>query len=93
MTLAEQLGNSGSEILRAMNREKIGDLAGRANALERALDLIGLTMDDRKNSGHLKEITRLQELTADNYANVNYYDVGLNDLQKYLLPFALLARK
>ncbi len=92
-SLAQQLGNIGSEVLRAINREKIGDAPGRANALERALDLISLTLDDAKNRGRLKEITRLQELLADNYVNANYYQVGLVELQKYLLPFALRAKK
>ena len=91
--LAEQLGNIGSEILRAINREKIGDLSGRQNALERALELIDFTLSDKNHLKRLKEIVRLRELVADNYVRAGYYDVGLNDLHNYLLPFAVLARK
>ena len=92
-TLAWQLGNIGSEVLRAINREKIGDDAGRQNALERALELIDLTLSDISNSGRLKEVVRLRELLAASYVNDDYYKVSLGDLQNYLLPFAILARK
>jgi len=90
--LAQQLGNIGSEILRAVNREKIGDLPGRQNALERALELIDFTLSDISHRSRLKEIVRLRELVAANYVGDDYYRVSLNDLQNYLLPFALLAR-
>jgi len=92
-TLAWQLGNIGSEILRAINREKIGDMLGRKNALERALELIDLTLSDTRHFQRLKEITRLRELVAANYIENDYYQVTLNDLQNYLLPFAVLARR
>jgi len=92
-SLAWQLGNIGSEILRAINREKIGDTSGRQNALERALELIDFTLSDKNHLQRLKEIVRLRELVADNYVNAGYYQVSLNDLQNYLLPFAILARR
>lgn len=92
-TLAWQLGNIGSEVLRAINREKIGDNVGRQNAIERALELIDFTISDKKHLKRLKEIYRLRELLAANYAKDDYYQINLNDLQDYLLPFAILARK
>ena len=91
-SLAEQLGNVGSEVLRAINRESVGDFAGRQNALERALELIDFTLSDASHRRRLKEIVRLRELLAANYAQSDYYQVGLNDLQNYLLPFAILAK-
>ena len=91
--LAWQLGNIGSEVLRAINREKIGDNAGRQSALERALELVDFTISDISNFGRLKEIVRLRELLAANYVNDDYYQISLIDLQNYLLPFASLARK
>ncbi len=92
-TLAWQLGNIGSEVLRAINREKIGDEAGRQNALERALELIDFTLSDISNSGRLKEVVRLRELLAAIYVSDDYYGVSLVDVQNYLLPFAVVARK
>jgi len=91
--LAWQLGNIGSEILRAINREKSGDAAGRQNALERALELIDFSLSDKSHRGRLREIARLRELVAANFVNDNYYRIGLDDLQNYLLPYAVLARR
>lgn len=90
--LAWQLGNIGSEILRAINREKVGDKAGRQNALERALELIDYTLSDTSHRHRLKEIVRLRELLGASYVQSDYYGVNLNDVQNYLLPFAILAR-
>ena len=91
--LAQQFGNIGSEVLRAINREKIGDLVGRQLAIERSLELIDFTLSDKKHINRLKEIVRLRELVASNYINNNYYQTSLSDLSKYLLSFAILARK
>lgn len=91
--LAQQFGNIGSEVLRAINREKIGDLVGRQLAIERSLELVDFTLSDKKHINRLKEIVRLRELLASNYTNTDYYQVNLRDLSKYLLPFAILARK
>jgi len=90
--LSQQFGNIGSEILRAINREKVGDMAGRQKALERSLELIDFTISDSGNSRRLKEIVRLRELVAGNYLNNDYYQVSLEDLNKYLLAFGLLAK-
>src|SRR3989339_307141 len=92
-SLAQQFGNIGSEIFRAINREKIGDLVGRQNALERALELVDFTLSDKKHINRLKEIVRLRELLAGHYINNNYYQVDLEDLNKYLLSFAILTRR
>lgn len=92
-SLAWQFGNIGSEILRAINRKKIGDQAGCQNALERALELIDFSLSDKAHRGRLKEIVRLREIVADNYVGTDYYQISLNDIQDYLLPFAILARR
>lgn len=91
--LAWQLGNISSEIMRAINRGKIGDVSGRQNALERALELIDFSLSDKSHRQRLKEIARLREVVAANFANDDYYQISLLDLQKYLLPFAILARR
>lgn len=90
--LAQQFGNIGSEVLRAINREKIGDSIGRQNALERALELVDFTISDQKHLGRLKEIVRLREVLAGNYVGSDYYQVSLNDLNDYLLSFVLLTK-
>ncbi len=92
-TLAWQLGNIGSEIVRAINREEKGDLNGKQNAIERALELLDFTLTDKNNFSRLKEVARLREVLAGIYVGSDYYQVNLQAIQNYLLPFAVLARK
>lgn len=92
-SLAWQLGNIGSEIVRAINREQKGDMIGWQKAIERALELLDYTLSDQNNAGRLKEASRLREVLAGIYAGSKYYEVDLPAIQKYLLPFAFLARK
>ncbi len=92
-SLAEQMGNIGSEISRAYFFEQNQDRVQRTKSLARALTLVSLTIDDQRYRGHLKEICRLRELVADLYSQSEVYAVTLSDLVNYLMPFALLARK
>ncbi len=92
-SLAWQLGNIGSEIVRAINREEKGDVIGRQNAIERALELLDFTLSDKSNVGRLKEVVRLREVLASIYVDSKYYAIDLSAIQKYLLPFAILARR
>jgi len=93
MTLNEQLGNILSEISRAYNRKKIGDLENEKRSLERVLGLIDLTLVDKKHSCNLKEVRILRNVICDKYTDRSEFDVTYDDLQDYLLPFAILARR
>ena len=92
MTIFQQLGNIASEISRAIGWEKKGDIEAKKNALERALELINLTLENKNLGSGLKEVARLQEFVADNYANNQSYKVDLSSLYDYLLPFAVASR-
>jgi hypothetical protein len=92
-SLAEQMGNIGSEISRAYFFEQNQDSQQRTKALERTLELVSLTIDDKRYLGRLKELCRLQELIADLYSQSGIYSVTLADLLNYFMPFAVLARK
>lgn len=92
MSLAEQIGNIGSEFSRARNAEQRQDDEQRNKALERAIDLIDLTLACPYHWTRLKEINRLRELTASQYIKSDEYQVTLQELEDYTLPFALLAR-
>ncbi len=92
-SLAEQIGHIGSEISRAKHWEEKGDAAGRTKALERALDLISLTLADSRHRHRLKEIARLQEIVGAAFAGANDYQISLADLDHYCLDFALLAKR
>jgi len=92
-TLAEQLGNVGSEVSRMINwRGKDKAIADRA--FERMLELIDLTLADLHDKYRLREIARARELLVSNWLMPNSKnDLELNQLNKYFFQFALLVSK
>ena len=77
-SLAEQLGNIGSEISRAIKAR--GDAQRYENAITRAFELLYLTIQDKRWFGRLKELTRIREVLCD------------EDLDRYFYYFAYAAR-
>ena len=91
LSLAEQLGNIGSEISRALNwRNK--DQKIYENAIDRALELLDLTISDPRWQNRLKEIVRTRELLCDAILGGKEYKTSLKDLDRYFFHFALAAR-
>ncbi len=95
LSLAEQLGNVGSEISRASGwTGRNPTLAERA--LHRALELIDLTLADprlRSSRARLREIARAREVVVDFFAGPNQYGSTAASLQKYFDAYALAARR
>ncbi len=90
-TLFEQLGNVGSEISRALIwKDKDG--TAYHNSIERALELMDLTVADPRWQGRLKEIMRARELIADAIYGGKEYGSTMEDLDRYFFYFALAAR-
>ncbi len=73
LSFAEQMSNIGAEIGRAIIwRSKDKNLSQLA--FERGLELLDLTIQDKKNRGsRMKEISRLQEVLADYFMGNNEY--------------------
>jgi hypothetical protein len=94
MSLAEQLGNVGSEVSRAVKwASRNPDLA--RGALERALELIDLMLDDprhRQAPARLREIARVREVVVDFFDGPNQYHSTAAGLQRYFDAYALAAR-
>ena len=91
LSLAEQLGNIGSEISRALNwRNK--DQKIYENAIDRALELLDLTISDPRWQNRLKEIVRTRELLCDATLGGKEYKTTFEDLNRYFFHFALAAR-
>lgn len=91
-SLAEQMGNIGSEINRALKfQEK--NTERFENAINRALDLFDLTIEDPRWRHRLKEITRVREVFCSTVFSDNEYNTSLDDLNRYFYSFALAARK
>jgi hypothetical protein len=95
LSLAEQLGNIGSEISRAVRWQTRNPVVAQG-ALGRALDLFGLTLDDprhRRDRARLREIARAREVVADFFAGPNQYGSTAATLQKYFDAYAVMARR
>jgi hypothetical protein len=92
MSLAEQLANVGSEVSRA--RKWAGKDAGLSEkAFDRALELIDLTLSDPRWKGRrLDEIARARELLCDAMLGGRNYGTTLDAMDRYFLPFCILAR-
>lgn len=90
-SLAEQLGNVGSEVGR-MLRWKDRDQQLATAAFTRALELIDLTLADARWRHRLREIARARELLCDAAGGGGEYGTTLEDLDRYFLAFAVAAR-
>jgi hypothetical protein len=94
LTLAEQLGNIGSEVGRAINAAARDDEPRFTGAFDRALDLFDLTLADPRWRGpRLREIARAREITCDFLIGGNEYQSTAASLDAYFLQFALAARR
>jgi len=91
LTLAQQLGNIGSEYERALSWKKRGDESKFQNAFERFLELLDLTIaNPHVTMPQKKELLRAREIACQELTETNATD---NYLQKYFYQFALLANK
>lgn len=92
LSFVEQMANIGSEVLRAIDwREKNKEYSKMA--FERALELIDLTINDKKNHtrGRLKELLRIREVLADYFYFDNIYKSTDKSWQNYFLAFNYAA--
>ncbi len=85
-TLKEQMGHITSEIVRARLWEDRLDDESRNRALERALQLMDLTVGCHTLSRR-RELTRLREMIAHCLVRSNWYKVTLLDVERFGLSF------
>lgn len=94
MLLAEQMGNIGSEVGRAINWKNKNQPAYYEKAFTRMLELIDLTLVDKRWRGNRKkEIARMREAICDSFEGSQFYQIPLSDWPKYFMPFATYARE
>jgi hypothetical protein len=89
-SLAEQLGNIGSEVNRAIRAR--GNKNRFDNAVIRGLELFDLTLGDSRWRNRLREIARARELFCDATWGKLEYNTTLEDLNAYFDHFAKAAR-
>ena len=93
MTLAEQMGNIGSEVNRAAIWESQGMMEQREKAFDRLLELFDLTIGDARWKGSKrKELARAREVIRDAYVPGVGGDASLVSWIKYFDAFAFYAR-
>lgn len=89
MPLLEQLANTGSEVERALNWAAKGNGDYSHKALDRALELLDLTLADPKNRTRLKEISRLKEALLDYFLGSNQYGSSPASWHSYFHAFGM----
>lgn len=91
LSLAEQLGNIGSEVSRVIRwKDKDENLFWAA--VERALELFDLTLKDNRWKNRRWEIGRAREVFCDAVYGGYLYKSSFQDLLRYFDLFALAAR-
>lgn len=91
LSLSEQMANIGSEVGRALDWQERGNAMQEKLALERALELFDLTLEDQRWRGR-REIARAREVVCDYFYGGNEYNSTRQFLDRYFLAFAVAAR-
>jgi hypothetical protein len=95
LSLTEQLGHVGSEVSRTL-RWRTRNARIAQGALQRALELIDLTLADpryRQHVARLREIARAREVLVDFVAGSNRYRSTTSSLQRYFDAYAVAAHR
>jgi hypothetical protein len=87
------MGNIGSEVSRALNWRKKGRKDISERAVERALELLGLSLDSDRTFPRLKELTRVREALVDYFYGDNEFSSSETSWRKYFDCFAYIVRK
>jgi hypothetical protein len=91
-SLMEQLANVGSEVERALNWLDKNNPEYSWLALERALELLSLTIADTRHRRRLKELTRLREALLDFFLGGNEFRSTGQSWRRYFYQFAYASR-
>ena len=91
LSFAEQMANIGAEIGRAINWKKRDEKLSQL-AFERGIELLDLTIDDKKNHGsRLGELCRLKEVLGDYFMGDNEYGSTKENWNSYFYFFNAAA--
>ena len=90
LTLAEQLGNAGADVGRAIRALEGGNELRLASNLDRALAQLDLTLADPRWAGHRRrEIARAREVVCDLLAGDNVYDSTPASIERWFMAYAV----
>ena len=91
LPLIEQMANVGCDIDRAIRWKNRGDEIYSQDALERAFNLLNLTIQDPKNRKRLKELGRIREVLLDYFMGDNIYSYTDEAFHKYFMDYNYLV--
>jgi hypothetical protein len=91
LSLVEQLANVGSEVERALNWHQKNKADYSLLALDRALELLDLTITDPRRGRRLRELTRLREALLDYFLGDNQYASTDKSWRNYFYAFGYAA--
>jgi hypothetical protein len=89
--LTDQLANTGSEVERALNWASKGRIGYSASAVDRALELLDLTIADPKNRLRLRELTRVREALVDYFFGSNEYGSSPDSWHRYFHAYGMAS--
>ncbi len=93
MSLLEQMANIGSEVERALNWKAKNNVSFCQRAVDRALELLDLSLESTQGFPRLKELSRIREILVDYFFGNNQYHSSESSWRKYFLSFAVAVRK
>jgi hypothetical protein len=93
-TLAEQLGNVGSEVERIMRWREKNNEEYAQQAFFRAIELLDLSKNDpRWRGARRKEIGRSKEFLCEAFYGIDTHKMDLEYFKKYFMQYAIAARR
>lgn len=93
MTLAQQMANIGSEVIRTINWRRKGNVQYARLAFYRALELFDLTLALPLPLHRLREIARLRSAAVDDFAGENTFQSTDKSWQNYFNAFTFAASR
>lgn len=91
LTLAQQMGNIGSEAQRAFLWQKKGEQEQKEKSINRFLELIDLSLADKRWQKRCLEIVRLREVLCDYFFGKNTFKLSQQQMENYFSSFAVLS--
>jgi hypothetical protein len=89
LSLSQQFANIGSEVSRALGLKQKGDKENMDKSFFRVLELIDLTIADKRWKNRVSEIFKLREVICDLFFGKNDFNTNPESLKNYFLFFAL----
>ena len=92
-SFVEQMANIGSEVERALNWQAKNNPAYCQKAVDRALELVDLSLEAAATFPRRKELARLREAVVDYFLDQNHFRSSPELWRGYFLHFNYAARR